>query len=193
MMTAFKGLSQPVPDATRVRVRFATGDEDTCLAGEVSWLRTGSGGDIVAYEVLSEPVPVTAPPFDGVEEAQMAARGLTFPNHPVVPVVDANFDESAKRKAQPIVRGVLDYFPDALLAVSELSRIANEKHNPGQPMHWSKGKSNDHADCCVRHLMERGKWDTTMQEPVRHSTAAAWRALANLQTEIEEERERTAA
>lgn len=96
--------------------------------------------------------------------------------------------DSQQRKGMPIVRGCLDYFPDALLAVAEMSRIANEKHNPGQPMHWSKGKSDDHADCAVRHLMERGNWDTTMSEPVRHSTAAAWRALANLQTEIERER-----
>ena len=98
--------------------------------------------------------------------------------------------DSQARKNLPIVAGCLDYFPDALLAVAELSVYGNEKHNPGQPLHWSKDKSNDHADCAVRHLMERGKWDLTYGEtkPVRHSTAAAWRALANLQIEIENER-----
>ena len=95
--------------------------------------------------------------------------------------------DSKARKALPIVTGCLDYFADALLAVAELSLYGNEKHNPGEPLHWSKDKSNDHADCCVRHLIERGKMDLSYgaDKPVRHSTAAAWRALANLQMEIE--------
>lgn len=89
------------------------------------------------------------------------------------------------RKSAPIVRGVLDYFPDALLAVAELSRIGNEQHNPGQPMHWAKHKSTDHADCIGRHLIDRGTMDT---DAVRHSTKVAWRGLALLQIEIEAER-----
>jgi hypothetical protein len=97
--------------------------------------------------------------------------------------------DSKERKDTPVVRGVLDYFPDAIFAIARLSVLGNDKHNPGQPLHWAKEKSNDHADCAVRHLMERGGWDTdSYPEPVRHSTAAAWRALANLQIEIEEAR-----
>lgn len=97
--------------------------------------------------------------------------------------------DAATRKAHPIFSGVLAYFPDALLAVAELSRIGNDKHNAGQPLHWSRGKSNDHADCLVRHQLDAGKWDTidTPAGPikVRHSAAVAWRALAQLQLEIE--------
>ena len=89
----------------------------------------------------------------------------------------------AERKATPLCRGALDYFPDALAAVARLSLKANEKHNPGEPLHWSKGKSNDHADCLLRHLVERGKVDEEMQES--HTVHVAWRALALLQTEIE--------
>lgn len=91
--------------------------------------------------------------------------------------------DTKARKAVPIARGVLDYFPDAIAAVAELSRIGNEQHNPGQPMHWAREKSTDHADCVVRHLIDRGKIDT---DKVRHSTKVAWRALALLQLEIEE-------
>lgn len=87
------------------------------------------------------------------------------------------------RKGTPLCRGCLDYFPDALAAVSRLSLKANEKHNPGQELHWSKGKSSDHADCLVRHLLERGTLDEEMQES--HTVHVAWRALALLQTEIE--------
>lgn len=88
------------------------------------------------------------------------------------------------RKNAPLARGVLDYFPDALMAVAELSRIGNEQHNPGEPMHWAKDKSADHADCVMRHLIERGTLDT---DGVRHSTKVAWRALALLQIELEQE------
>jgi len=98
--------------------------------------------------------------------------------------------DSKARKNLPIMAGCMDYFPEALLAVAELSVYGNDKHNPGQPLHWSKDKSSDHADCCVRHLMERGKMDYSYgkDKPVRHSAAAAWRALANLQIEIEADR-----
>jgi hypothetical protein len=88
-----------------------------------------------------------------------------------------------KRKDMPIARGVLDYFPDAIAAVAEVSRIGNDQHNPGQPMHWAREKSTDHADCIIRHMIERGGLDTDGQ---RHSAKLAWRALALLQTEIED-------
>jgi hypothetical protein len=93
--------------------------------------------------------------------------------------------DAAARKAQPIARGCLDYFPDALLAVAELSRIGNEQHNPGEPLHWAKEKSTDEADALVRHLIDRGTIDT---DGVRHSTKVAWRALALLQREIDASR-----
>lgn len=89
------------------------------------------------------------------------------------------------RKALPITSGVLDYFPDALLEVAHCSKVGNDQHNPGQPLHWAKEKSTDEADALVRHLLERGKVDT---DGVRHSAKVAWRALALLQREIEAER-----
>jgi hypothetical protein len=91
--------------------------------------------------------------------------------------------DSAARKDIPLVRGLIDYFPAALAAVAELSRIGNEQHNPGQEMHWARGKSSDHADCIVRHVADRGSLDI---DNVRHSTKVAWRALALLQVELEE-------
>ncbi len=96
--------------------------------------------------------------------------------------------EAATRKALPLARGVLDYFSDALLAVAEVSRVGNEQHNPGQPIHWNKEKSTDEADALLRHLIDRGKLDT---DGLRHSAKVAWRALALLQREIEAERHPT--
>jgi hypothetical protein len=90
--------------------------------------------------------------------------------------------EHKRRKERPLARGVLDYFPDALAEVANVSRVGNEQHNPGQPMHWAYGKSPDHADCVSRHLVDRGTLDT---DGLSHSAKVAWRALALLQTELE--------
>lgn len=91
-------------------------------------------------------------------------------------------DDPKARKDIPLYRGLLKYFPDALCAVAELSRIGSEQHFPGQPMHWGKSKSADHGDCLLRHQIDAGTVDT---DKVRHSTKVAWRALAQLQIELE--------
>ena len=90
--------------------------------------------------------------------------------------------DAPSRKGVPITSGVLDYFPDALAEVARVSKAGNDQHNPGQPLHWSRGKSTDHADCIGRHLMERGTVDEDGQ---RHTAKLAWRALALLQEELE--------
>ena len=92
--------------------------------------------------------------------------------------------ESKERKEYPITTGVLDYFPNAIAEVARVSKQGNDQHNPGQPLHWSREKSADHADCIARHLVERGKLDV---DGMRHSAKLAWRALANLQEELEQE------
>jgi hypothetical protein len=90
------------------------------------------------------------------------------------------------RKSLPLCTGVLDYFPDALLAVAAVSRAGNEQHNPGQPLHWAKEKSTDEPDALLRHLVDRGKLDIDGQ---RHSAKVAWRSLAMLQREIDAEKQ----
>lgn len=90
--------------------------------------------------------------------------------------------DTDERKEIPIGTGVLDYFPLALAEVAKCSKIGNDKHNPGQALHWDRAKSTDEADCLIRHFLERGTVDT---DGVRHSAKVAWRALALLQKEIE--------
>lgn len=90
--------------------------------------------------------------------------------------------DSKHRKEYPMARGLVDYFPQALAEVSHVSHVGNQQHNPGEELHWDRSKSTDHADCIMRHLMARGTRDT---DGVRHSAKLAWRALANLQIEIE--------
>ena len=86
---------------------------------------------------------------------------------------------SAERKEMPMYRGCVRYFPAALALVSTLSKKGNDKHNPGEPMHHARGKSNDHGDCIARHLSEVGTIDPDTQ--LDHAVALAWRALALLQ------------
>jgi hypothetical protein len=53
-------------------------------------------------------------------------------------------------------------------------------------MHWDRSKSGDELDALARHLIDAGTVDT---DGIRHSTKVAWRALANLQKEIEAEQD----
>lgn len=90
---------------------------------------------------------------------------------------------TAERKAVPLATGVLDYFPAALAYVAKISKAGNDKHNPGQELHHARGKSMDHPDCILRHLVDRGTVDS--EDGLRHSGKVAWRALALLQEELE--------
>lgn len=117
--------------------------------------------------------------------ALFAFDNLRTPGADEISAFRARIDAAAARKATPITTGVLDYFPDALLEVARLSKVGNDQHNPGEPLHWAKEKSTDEPDALVRHLLDRGKRDT---DGVRHSAKVAWRALALLQREIEAEK-----
>lgn len=96
---------------------------------------------------------------------------------------------SKQRKEFPVCTGAVDYAPDALAAVSHISYLGNEKHNEGQPLHHARGKSGDHADCDVRHQSTRFDIDPAYADdilaPVFHLAEHAWRALLQLQEEME--------
>ncbi len=91
------------------------------------------------------------------------------------------------RKQFPIASGFMDYFPDAIVAIANVSHAGNEQHNPGKPLHWDRSKSGDEADTMQRHFLQRGQLDT---DGKRHTAKMAWRALAILQKEIESEAKR---
>lgn len=93
-------------------------------------------------------------------------------------------DDDAVRGDFPMFDGLLAYFPNALAEVSKVSKIGNDQHNPGQPMHWARDKSTDHENKIMRHLVDAGKFDG---RGVRHTARLAWRALAMLQEELERE------
>lgn len=95
--------------------------------------------------------------------------------------------DSLERKNFPLMSGCLKYFPAALAGVARISKLGNDKHNPGQDLHHARGKSMDHGDCIVRHLMdtedllkasERGSPDATPEAILMEASQLAWRALA---------------
>ena len=82
--------------------------------------------------------------------------------------------DSSERKKWSIYSGVLSPFPNAIAAVARKSYEGHNKHcDSEKPMYWEFGKSNDHHDCLMRHLLEEDY------------AAVAWRALALLETKIQ--------
>jgi len=88
-----------------------------------------------------------------------------------------------KRKQIPIFTGLIKYFPKALAEVARVSYIGNQQHHPDKPLHWDRSKSTDELDALTRHLFQAGETDT---DGMRHSAKVAWRALANLEKELEQ-------
>lgn len=89
--------------------------------------------------------------------------------------------EADARTEYPMADGLLFYFPAALAGVARCSKIGNDQHNPGEPMHWAMDKSTDHANKILRHLMDVGTDDS---DGIPHSVKVAWRALALAQEDL---------
>ena len=104
-------------------------------------------------------------------------------------IISVNLDKHNKavdRKQTPVFSGVLKYFPDAIREVAKCSFVGQQQHNPDLPLAWDRSKSGDELDALTRHLLDAGTID---DDGIRHSAKVAWRALANLQKEIEKERQ----
>lgn len=86
------------------------------------------------------------------------------------------------REQYPLFDGLLAYFPAALAEVARWSQVGNNKHNPGEPLHWAREKSTDHPNKILRHLMD---YDQVEENGFLEAVPLAWRALALAQTELE--------
>lgn len=95
--------------------------------------------------------------------------------------------DAAARKALPVFTYVTEYFLDALLAEVEVAVAGNEQHNPGEPLHWARGKSMDQLDSAFRHMLDHKK-NPRDTDGKYHLAKAIWRLKAELQLLIEAER-----
>ena len=87
----------------------------------------------------------------------------------------------------PVYTGVVKYFPKALKYVSMVSKVGNDQHHPDKPLHWDKLKSTDHEDALMRHLIDHSHQPID-NDGILHLAKVAWRALAALETYLENER-----
>lgn len=130
------------------------------------------------YGYIASQVALSEAQRQADEDRQLRlSLGLEGPTRELLPTATED------RKGIPIASGVLDYFPAAIAELAKVSKAGNDKHNPGEPLHWARGKSTDQADCIARHLLERGGFDPETGQ--RHTAQLAWRALALLQLELE--------
>lgn len=93
--------------------------------------------------------------------------------------------DSQERKELPLFEFLVEYFPEAFVELARFSKFGNDKHNPGERLHWSPGKSQDHMGCVMRHIFEVGGRD---EAGFYHDVALAWRALANLTIRLRAEK-----
>lgn len=110
----------------------------------------------------------------------------------------------AERKALPVFDVLSRYFPLAICEVVKVCVVGNEQHNPGESLHWARGKSTDQLNTAQRHMLDHGmgqifdddpnveitRKDGTKFKPshrTRHLAKAAWRILAQLELDCEAE------
>lgn len=148
--------------------------------------QSGSSGNETQSSQGSSTTKTQQVVIESSAAALPVAPFTSFPERSKAVPSSRNDMSKEERKAHPIFTGVLKYFPDALMEVAHLSKVGNDQHNPGEPLHWAKEKSTDEGDALVRHQLDAGTRDTDGE---RHSAKVAWRALAQLQREIEAERE----
>lgn len=113
--------------------------------------------------------------FKKRREAALATYGnaedmqqVTKRDHKVFP------EDDAERAKYPIGTFITEYFPNALAALAKHSWESNEKHNPGEPVHWAKDKSVGNIDRVFRHLIDG------------EMVHAAWRCLELIERQITE-------
>ncbi len=100
--------------------------------------------------------------------------------------------EDKARKAIPLFTFLTTYFPDAVLAMVGVSVAGNVQHNPDldpADIKWAREKSRDQLNTAMRHLWDHGTGVKRDADGQWHLAKAAWRLLAQLQLDIEAERD----
>lgn len=185
----YKLVSDKPQPREGMRVAFYPGGSRT-LEGHRTLHQTAEG-----WVSLDDGGDVCSGPGGGVED--LLQNGAYVPVEEEAPspakVVIGPADwlnslSSEERKEVAVSRGLYAYFPDALALIARHSVRANEKHNPGQPVHWSREKSSDHEDCIARHSLSVAVDPDSMDGDAPHILCRAWRSVAALQLWIEAKR-----
>src|SRR5574341_755406 len=97
-------------------------------------------------------------------------------------------ENNNERKKWQIWSFLLEYFPDAFLAVVDVAIKGNNQHNPGQLLHWSREKSTDQMNTAIRHAWDYSRGLIKDTDGCYHLAKAIWRLSAELQLQIEKEK-----
>jgi len=168
---------QPInlPNPGGMRTFQQAAEEDVLL--KLEQRDTGFYKELIEDGRKPFPNPYVVTPLPAIKKQPVLGKGGAPIRATTMPT------DAAERKGCPVATGVLDYFPDAIIALSRLSVKGNAQHNLGvQDVFWDRSKSGDEADTMIRHYLERGTPD---EDGVSHTVKMAWRALAILQKEME--------
>jgi|ERR1017187_3613876 hypothetical protein len=98
--------------------------------------------------------------------------------------------DNAKRKGLPLWDYLFNYFFDAFMAEVDVAVKGNQQHNPGESLHWAREKSTDQLNTALRHQADYAQGQKKDTDGCWHLAKAIWRLKAQLQLDIEAERER---
>lgn len=87
----------------------------------------------------------------------------------------------AERKAIPLYSFLTGYFPLAIIEMVKVAVEGNKQHNPGEPLHWARGKSMDQLNTAMRHQFDHGMGQTYDTDGTMHLAKAMWRLGAEIQ------------
>lgn len=93
-----------------------------------------------------------------------------------------------ERKQLQLYTFMFGYFPDAWLEVVRIARLGNEQHNPGEPLHWARGKSTDQMNAAFNHVFDYGSGARVDSDGGYHLAKAIWRLMAQLQLDVERDK-----
>lgn len=162
------------PDVGEALTRMETRDYPT--------LRVQNDGSVTQIPSFpndeTEPEGFLFPPIDFSHEVR-AQELYSWSGIPVVQNL---------REELPLYDYMFGYFPDAFLAEVQVAWEGNKQHNPGQKMHWARGKSTDHMNKAWRHQWDHARGITRDTDGTWHLAKAIWRLKAALQEAIEKEK-----
>jgi hypothetical protein len=96
----------------------------------------------------------------------------------------------AERKGFPLFTFLTEYFPDAIEELVKISIAGNKQHgNATDKIRWERGKSTDQLNTAMRHLWDHATVGPKDTDGCYHLGKTAWRALAQLQLQIEKDRQ----
>jgi hypothetical protein len=93
----------------------------------------------------------------------------------------------AERKLWQMWTFLIEYFPDAFEEVVRVAIAGNQQHNPGEPLHWARGKSADQMNTAFRHMWDHKRVGPLDTDGCFHLAKAIWRLSAELQLTLEAE------